>query len=95
MARYECTVCGYVFDDDQEGLGWDALPDDWACPACGADKTLFNRLGDGATAANHDAPGLAVATATRTPCRLSERSTRGMPEYTEFSRQPTDSNRSR
>ena len=42
MARYECTVCGYVYDDDQEELAWDSLPDDWACPACGADKTLFN-----------------------------------------------------
>ncbi len=67
MARYECTVCGYVYDDDQEGLGWESLPDDWACPACGADKTLFTRLDDGATAANHDASGLAVATASVAP----------------------------
>ena len=26
MARYECTVCGYVYDEDQEGLTWDAFP---------------------------------------------------------------------
>jgi len=48
MARYECTVCGYVYDDDQDGPAWDALPGDWVCPACGADTTLFNRLDDGA-----------------------------------------------
>ncbi len=67
MARYECAVCGYVYDDDQEGLPWDALPGDWACPECGADKTLFNRLDDGATAANHDLPASAVATASVAP----------------------------
>ena len=64
MARYECTVCGYVYDDDQEGLAWDDLPGDWACPACGADKTLFNRLDGGTTAASQDVPASAVAAAS-------------------------------
>jgi glutamate synthase domain-containing protein 2/rubrerythrin len=41
MARYECSVCGYVYDEDQEGVPWDALPADWACPGCGAGKDLF------------------------------------------------------
>ena len=26
MARYECAVCGYVYDDDQEAVRWEALP---------------------------------------------------------------------
>jgi glutamate synthase domain-containing protein 2/rubrerythrin len=41
MARYECSVCGYVYDEGQEGVPWDALPGDWACPGCGAGKDLF------------------------------------------------------
>jgi len=44
MSRYECTVCGYVYDDDQEGLTWNALPGDWACPVCGAPKTKFKEV---------------------------------------------------
>jgi len=43
MARYECSVCGYVYDEEQEGVRWDALPDDWACPGCGAGKDLFTK----------------------------------------------------
>ncbi len=62
MARYECTVCGYVYDDDQEGLTWDALSGDWACPACGADKTLFNCL-DGEVAADSKAAPTHVVSA--------------------------------
>ncbi len=41
MARYECSVCGYVYDEDQEGVPWDALSGDWTCPGCGAAKDLF------------------------------------------------------
>lgn len=44
MARYECTVCGYVHDDAKEEA-WDRLPDDWTCPVCGADKSQFKKVG--------------------------------------------------
>jgi glutamate synthase domain-containing protein 2/rubrerythrin/CDGSH-type Zn-finger protein len=43
MARYECPVCGYVYDEEQEGGPWDALPDDWVCPGCGSEKALFKK----------------------------------------------------
>ena len=43
MARYECTVCGYIHDDAKEGA-WDSLPDDWKCPVCGAGKSQFKRI---------------------------------------------------
>jgi glutamate synthase domain-containing protein 2/rubrerythrin len=46
MARYECSVCGYVYDEDEEGAPWDALPGDWACPGCGAGKDLFTKAAD-------------------------------------------------
>jgi rubredoxin len=46
MARYVCSACGYVYDEEQEGISWDDLPEDWFCPGCGAEKSLFHRLDD-------------------------------------------------
>jgi len=39
--RYECSVCGYVYDEDAESVPWNELPDDWECPVCGADTGYF------------------------------------------------------
>ncbi len=49
MQKWECSVCGYVYDprlgDPENGIGpgtaFEDLPDDWVCPQCGADKALF------------------------------------------------------
>lgn len=46
MAKYECTVCGYIYDEEKEGKKWDELPDDWVCPLCGSGKSYF-KLVDG------------------------------------------------
>ena len=48
--KYEC-VCGYVYDEVkgdpdngiQPGTKWDDLPDDFACPVCGAGKDVFTK----------------------------------------------------
>ncbi len=42
--KYECTVCGYIHDEDEEGVKFADLPDDWKCPVCGADKEDFNKI---------------------------------------------------
>ncbi len=39
--RYVCQICGYVYDDAKEATPFDALPDDWKCPLCGASKSDF------------------------------------------------------
>ena len=52
MAKYECTVCGYVYDEDEgdadsgiaPGTKFEDLPDDWVCPVCGAGKGDFEIL---------------------------------------------------
>ncbi|MBT9159345.1 MAG: rubredoxin [Dehalococcoidia bacterium] len=52
MAKYECTVCGYVYDpeigdpesDIPPGTPFENLPDDWVCPVCGAGKGEFERM---------------------------------------------------
>ena len=49
MKKYECTVCGYTYDEAAgipdagiaPGTKWDDLPEDWACPLCGASKDEF------------------------------------------------------
>lgn len=55
MARYECTDCGYVYDeakgDPREGFpagtAWEKIPDDWSCPDCAVrDKLDFRKLED-------------------------------------------------
>ncbi len=45
MARYVCSVCGYVHDEAQGEAEWATLPDDWVCPVCGAAKSQFQRAG--------------------------------------------------
>jgi rubredoxin len=49
MAKWECSVCGYVYDpavgDPDHGIPpgtpFEKLPADWVCPECGADKDAF------------------------------------------------------
>ena len=50
--KYRCKVCGYVYDpekgDDTQdipaGTDFNALPDSWTCPECGAGKDEFEVL---------------------------------------------------
>ncbi|GFK92395.1 Rubredoxin [Fundidesulfovibrio magnetotacticus] len=49
MDKYVCNVCGYVYDPEEgdpengvsPGTSFDKIPDDWACPVCGAPKSEF------------------------------------------------------
>lgn len=50
MSKYECTICGYVYDpmvgDPDNGIEpetpFDELPEDWVCPLCGVGKEDFD-----------------------------------------------------
>ncbi len=52
MDRWECTVCGYIYDPANgdpttgiaAGTAFDDLPDGWTCPDCGAGKELFEQI---------------------------------------------------
>ena len=46
MAKYRCTVCNYVYDEEIEGKKFSDLPDDWRCPVCNSPKTVFVLLSD-------------------------------------------------
>jgi len=52
--KYECSVCGYVYDEDAEGTPWGDLPDDWECPVCGADASYCQVQAASATAETAD-----------------------------------------
>jgi flavin reductase (DIM6/NTAB) family NADH-FMN oxidoreductase RutF/rubredoxin len=49
--KYHCKVCGYVYDPEngdpdsgiKPGTSFDALPDTWVCPICGAPKSEFEK----------------------------------------------------
>ena len=59
MAQYECSVCGYVYDEAQEKADWESVPEDWTCPGCGAAKNLFNLLDSGTAPASQNVLALA------------------------------------
>ena len=40
--KYVCEVCGYVYDEEAEGVMWEDLPDDYVCPLCGVGKDQFS-----------------------------------------------------
>jgi len=52
MKKYECTVCGYIYDPEagdpenniKPGTAFKDLPKDWVCPECGAGKEEFEPI---------------------------------------------------
>ncbi len=41
MARFRCTVCNWVYDEEKEGKKFSEQPDSYTCPSCGAPKSAF------------------------------------------------------
>lgn len=49
MKKYECEVCGYIYDeaagDPDNGIApgtrWEDVPEDWVCPLCSVGKDQF------------------------------------------------------
>jgi len=46
MARYRCTVCNYVFDEEKEKRKFEDLPKEWVCPVWGAPTSVFVLLSE-------------------------------------------------
>ena len=52
MDKWECMVCGYVYDPAEgdpdngiaPGTSFEDLPDDWVCPDCGVGKDMFEKV---------------------------------------------------
>jgi len=49
MDSYECTICGYIYDQEKgdekngiaPGTAFEDIPDDWVCPICQEGKGVF------------------------------------------------------
>ena len=58
MSKWECIVCGWVYDeakgDPDSGLApgtrWADVPEDWLCPDCGVGKEDFEMIEQAAVA---------------------------------------------
>ena len=54
MDKWQCIVCGYVYDPEQgdpdngvdPGTPFEQVPEDWVCPDCGAPKDQFEKLSE-------------------------------------------------
>ncbi len=52
MAKYVCTVCGYVYDEEKgdpdngiaSGTPWEEVDEDFLCPLCGVGKDQFEEM---------------------------------------------------
>ncbi|MCK9594320.1 MAG: rubredoxin [Candidatus Omnitrophica bacterium] len=52
MAKYRCTVCGYIYDPAvgdpaagiKPGTAFENIPDTWVCPECGVGKDMFEKV---------------------------------------------------
>lgn len=52
MEKYECSVCGYVYDPAEgdpdngvePGIPFDKVPSSWQCPECGVSKEEFEKV---------------------------------------------------
>jgi rubredoxin len=52
MKKWQCVVCGYIYDEalgaPEEGIApgtaWEDVPEDWVCPDCGVGKLDFEMI---------------------------------------------------
>jgi len=52
MSKWECTICGYIYDPEkgdpengiEPGTAFEDLPEDWVCPLCSVDQSQFQKI---------------------------------------------------
>jgi len=50
--KYQCQECEHIYDEEigdpdsgiEPGTKWEAIPDSWVCPICGAPKDFFRLI---------------------------------------------------
>lgn len=43
--KWVCEVCGWVYDEEETGIPWEDLPEDFVCPLCKHGKADFSPVG--------------------------------------------------
>ncbi len=41
LKKFECTACGYIYDEAEHEISFADLPEDWVCPVCLSEKAEF------------------------------------------------------
>jgi flavin reductase (DIM6/NTAB) family NADH-FMN oxidoreductase RutF/rubredoxin len=41
LKKFECTACGYIYDEAEQEVRFADLPEDWICPVCASEKSDF------------------------------------------------------
>ena len=52
MGKWECTICDYIYNPEKgdpdsgiaPGTAFEDIPNDWVCPICGDDKSMFEKV---------------------------------------------------
>ncbi|WP_424469126.1 rubredoxin [Parvibaculum sp.] len=52
MRTWQCEVCGFIYNEAEglpdegiaPGTAWEDIPEDWACPDCGSEKSAFEMV---------------------------------------------------
>ena len=40
--KYVCDVCGWVYDEEETGVKWEDVAEDFECPLCSVGKDQFS-----------------------------------------------------
>ena len=40
--RYVCDVCGWVYDEEEKGVKWEDVAEEFECPLCSVGKDQFS-----------------------------------------------------
>ena len=42
--KFQCMICGHIYDEEKEGVPFADLPEDWVCPICRVNKKVFTEI---------------------------------------------------
>lgn len=46
MAKFRCSVCGYIYDESSLDLPFSSVDDSYVCPVCSAKKSAFEEMAE-------------------------------------------------
>lgn len=56
MAKFKCSVCGYIYDESIEELPFSSLDDSYVCPVCKAKKSAFQKTEEASPSSSSSNP---------------------------------------
>ena len=56
MAKYRCTVCEYIYDEEKSDSLWVDIPENWLCPVCDSPKKYYEKQEEGPVATGTPTP---------------------------------------